>query len=519
MSETTGFRCLAAESRAAPAELVRAVLAAVGAEGLTISRVDLGKIGDTGSRLGRVVQALMGEAEAGRLLREARTVSPDVALAFDAGALAALALIRERKVAETAVIGVVPDLAPARNWGSAADRYLVVDDEAAVLLEEHGVDGARVLVVGPIVPHAWAEAAIQDRAALRAEHKVASDVPVVVVDAAPMTVETVQQLLLQLSLLGRGVFVLFDAGGNAGVAETVRRQVPTFGIRGKLFGETPKAPRLWRTADVVLARPTPKAVHAALALGCPLVALEPDGERQEREANALAERGLGAVAPQLLFVGGALDPFVKDPRRLREAAARVASVARGDGAARVAKLVLGVAQQKDEVIAESAAYVVEPAAEEESSASPPRAKAAAAGEPEDLDDLSELVGDGGDGDGVSSAQRRAAGNQARLRKEVDDARAEATRWDERAKLAREKGDRGLAETAQREADRKRARMHAALQELARVERTPPPPRQAPEDPLAAFKKRMAQSGTAPRSPEEELAELKRKMQGDRGPKR
>ena len=514
MSDAPGLRCLAAESRAAPAELVRAVLAAASADGLEISRVDLGKIGETGSSLGRVVRALMGEAEAGRLLREAQSTSPDVAVAFDAGALAALALVRERKVAETAVVAIVPDLAPARAWASAADRYLVVDDEAAVMLEEQGVDGARILVIGPTVPHAWAEAATQERAAVRAEHKVPSDVPVLVVDAQAFSVETVQQLLLQLSLLGRGVFVLFDTGGNAAAADTVRRQVPTFGIRGKLFGNTPKGPALWRAADVVLARPTTRAIHTALAMGCPLVALEPEGARQEAECNALAERGLGAVAPQLLFVGGALEPYLKDPRRLREAAARVAAIARGDGAARAAQVMLKVARTKQAVIAESAAHVPEPpsAAADDAPPPPPR-KAAAAGDPEDLDDLSELFG------AEDPGARRAAETEARLRKEVDETRADATRWEERARLARERGDRTLADQATREADRKRARMHAALQELARAERTPPPRPKPPEDPLAAFKKQVAQSANAPRSPDDELADLKRRMQQDRGPKR
>jgi UDP-N-acetylglucosamine:LPS N-acetylglucosamine transferase len=503
------WKCLAAESRAAPVELTRAVVAALGADEVTVTRVDLGKMGTTGSRLGRVVQALIGEVEAGRLLREAKSVVPDVAIAFDPGALAALALIRERNVAETAVVGVVPELAPDRAWGSAADRYLAIDDEAAVLLEDHGVDGARVLVVGPIVPHAVAEAATQDRAALRTEHKVPSDVPVVVVDAAGLEADTVGQLLLQLSLLGRGVFVLFDTGSNVAAADVVRRQVPTYGIRGKLFGDTPRAPRLWRTADLVLARPTAKAIHAALALGCPLIALEPKGDAEQREANALVERGLGAVATQLVFVSSALEPYLKQPRRLAEQAARVAALARGDGAARVARIVVDVAKRKQQVIEESAAYAPPPSVDEEQAPPPSRG---AAGEVEDLDDLSEIFGAAES----PNAGRRAANAEARLRKEVEDARNEAARWDERAALARAKGDRSLTEQATREAERKRARMHAALEELARLERQPSVPK-PPEDPLAAFKKKMASSGTAPKSPEDELAALKRKMQD--GPKR
>ena len=102
---------------------------------------------------------------------------------------------------------------------------------------------------------------------------------------------------------------------------------------------------------------------------------------------------------------------------------------------------------------------------------------------------------------------------------LDESRREAERWDERRKLAERQGDRGLAEQATREADRKRARMHSALEELQRLARAPEPPRaRPPEDPLAAFKREMGAGGkgSVPRSLDQELADLKNKMK--KGPR-
>src|SRR5262249_6847367 len=161
------MKVLLAASHAAPPEVVRPVVAALGALDAEVSTVDLGRVGDTSSRLGRVVKAFIGEAEATRLVRELSARRPDVALAFDSGAAAALVLARDRRVSETAVVAVVPGFAADKAWAVAADRFAVVDDEVAVALADLGVDGARVLTLGPIVPQAIHEAAGLRRADVR----------------------------------------------------------------------------------------------------------------------------------------------------------------------------------------------------------------------------------------------------------------------------------------------------------------------------------------------------------------
>jgi phage shock protein A len=58
--------------------------------------------------------------------------------------------------------------------------------------------------------------------------------------------------------------------------------------------------------------------------------------------------------------------------------------------------------------------------------------------------------------------------EGRARRELDDSRAEAEKWEQRKLLAETRGDARLAADAAREADRKRARMHTALEELSRL---------------------------------------------------
>src|SRR5262249_48798248 len=129
--------------------------------------------------------------------------------------------------------------------------------------------------------------------------------------------------------------------------------------------------------------------------------------------------------------------------------------------------------------------------------------APASEEPETAADVEELDGmDFGDADPKRS----------KLEREVIEMQAEYERWEQRRKLAEQKGDRALGEQATRAADRRRARRHAALAERARLGSAPPPP-PPPEDPLAALKRRAAQAGV--KTLEDELAALKERLQAEK----
>jgi UDP-N-acetylglucosamine:LPS N-acetylglucosamine transferase len=267
-------RALLAVSTDTPDELLAPVEAALALE-LEVARVDLGRVSTASGagaleRLDRLVKAVvtLGEGGERRLQRELQAFGPDVAIALDPGAAAALVRERDRAARAVPVIAVVTELAPRPAWAVDADRYVAVDDEAAVALADHGVDGARVHVVGALPRHAWGRAGRADRAALRAKFKLPAGEPVALVFAARLGAETLAQVALQLSLLKKSPYVLFDAGDDTDAAAQLRRQVPPLGLKAKLFGQIADAPELWRAADVVLARPRPRAVHETLACGC-----------------------------------------------------------------------------------------------------------------------------------------------------------------------------------------------------------------------------------------------------------
>ena len=458
---------LVVTSAGAPSGAVVPVLAALEAAGLRVRAIDVGGAGGGGGGMAdRVRRALLGENAERRLRRELEASPPDAAVVFDPHAALALTVARDQVQNPAPVIAVVGELEPAPAWAlTDADRFVAVDELAAVALADAGVEGDRILVVGAIGERAFADAATHERTALRTRFKLAGKV--VLVEVAGLGPETAGQLAMQLSLLdgSEQITFLFDAATDADSAAVIRRQVPALGLRGKLFGQTADAALLWRAADVVIARPRPEVVARVMLAGAKLVAIIDDsitGAARASAALELRKRALPATAMLLLASRARrrvrradAEPDARrrrQPRRYRRGRRR-----RAPGGDRRAPRDRD-GRARDRVRAASAA------------ASAAAASIAAAG------DLEDLGGGGGvpDLDAVPDAAELARlrtevkARVAELTKAMMTARTAATDFDAQAKSPGKSGDDAAA--LSRKADGERARMHSLLGELATLER-------------------------------------------------
>ncbi|HEU4733977.1 MAG TPA: hypothetical protein VFT22_39065 [Kofleriaceae bacterium] len=464
-------------SAGAPSAAVVPVLAAIEAAGMRVRAIDVGGAGGGGAGVAdRVRRALLGEGAERRLRKELEMTPPDAAVVFDPHAALALTVARDQVQNPAPVIAVVADLEPSEAWAETdADRFVAVDELAAVALADAGVEGERILVVGAIGERAFAEAAAEDRAALRARFRLPGPGgrepggKLALVEVAGLGPELTGQLALQLSLLdgGDAITWLFDAAGDAEAAAVLRRQVPSLGLRAKLFGATTDAARLWRAADVIIARPRPEVISRVLLIGGKLVALVDDNiAGSARAALGLEARKRAVSAKGLLLLSSALDQaFTGAPQP-----------GTGDGADHIADIVAAVAGDRRGIIDErrlAAQAATRDRVRAASAAASAVAQAAAM--PGELEDLGGAPPD--------PAPVPDAAELARLRSEVQRRVVEMTRSmaaarDQAAKLgdeasaarARDPSDAsGEVAQLERRADAERAKMHALLAELATLD--------------------------------------------------
>ena len=558
---------LVVTSSGSPPSAVVPVLAALEAAGMRVRAIDVGGAGGGGGAItDRVRRALLGEGAERKLKRELEQSPPDATVVFDPHAALALTVARDQATNPAPVVAVVSELEPAAAWAQTdADRFVAVDELAAVALADAGVEGDRILVVGAIGERAFADAGAQDRMGVRSRFKLSGKLALV--EVAGLGAEITGQLALQLSLLdaNESITFLFDAAGDVDAAAVLRRQVPTLGLRGKLFGVSADAPLLWRAADVIVARPRPETVARVLLVGGKLVALiddqVPGGAKLatalEARKRAISARGLLMLASAMDSAFGGTPPHATD-----------------DGADHVADIVAAVAGDKRGVIDErrAAAYGATRDRVRAASAAA-QSVAATTAMPGELEDL----GGGGGNDSAPDAssipdkvelerlRSEVARRVAEMSRSMAAARDAATDLADKAKGATARGAADEAAQLDRKADAERARMHSMLAELANLEselkeleraiekvkdmpspprasastssspssdRVNPGPRISIEDQLAALKKntggggggpppRATSSGPAPKptnSPppkrthvDDDLAALKKKM--------
>jgi hypothetical protein len=520
----TAPHVLIVTSSAAEPAVVVPVLAACEAAGMRVRAIDLGAVGG-GGLPDRMRRVLLGETAERRLRKEIDANPPDVAVGFDPFTTAALTTARDAVTNPAPVIGVVGELEPGRGWGETnADRVCAIDDHAAVALAEAGVEADRIVVVGPVGEYAFAAAGAEARAALQARFAIATRA--VVVEVAGLGAEATGALALQLSLadVSERLTYLFDAAGDVDAAAVLRRQVPMLGLRAKLFGASADAARTWRAGDVVVARPTARAIARAQLIGARMIGLLDDpAEAGARALKALEARGAGAAAPSPLLVASAIEAALAAPP-LAPAP---------DGAGQIAEVVWTVGADKRAVLEEGRAEARAATHERlRSATSAATAAARAAAMPGDLEDLG----------GAAAPPPPPAADLAAVRAEAVTRKAELVRAVEAARRAADLAT-GAGDATRAEAER--SAMHRMLGELATLDRelaaldaaavaaraagattaaasaaasaaatSPPPPRPTapPRDPLADLKaKAAAANQRSSATLDDELAALKRRM--------
>ncbi len=215
-------------SSGADSAAVVPVLAALEAADVKVRAIDVGAVGSDGSGVGdRLRRAILGESVERRLRREIEAAPPDVAVVFDPYAAIAMTVVRDAAAMPMPVVAVVGALAPGAAWAQTdADRFLAVDDGAAVTLADHGVEAERILVVGAFGEFGFVAAARDSRDALRKRFNLVGRV--VTIAICGMSPDVVGQLLLQLSLFNGadGTTFLFDAGSDADAAAARPESAP-----------------------------------------------------------------------------------------------------------------------------------------------------------------------------------------------------------------------------------------------------------------------------------------------------
>ncbi len=247
-----------------------------------------------------------------RFLRKAR---PDVVVCTHFMPLELLGTHRSRHTPPVPLYGVVTDFAVHSLWAAPrVDRYFVASEEAARQLARRGQPAERISVTGiPVDP---VFSVVRPVPEVRTELGLRPDLPVVLVLCGGFGVGPVTDLLRTFRDEPFAAQVVVVTGRNEALrleAETIGR---TASMPVRVEGFVTNMHAWLNAADLLVSKPGGLTTAEALAMGKPMVIVEPIPGQEQRNAEMLLEEGAAVRLFEAADASWKIRALVGDPIRL-----------------------------------------------------------------------------------------------------------------------------------------------------------------------------------------------------------
>ncbi|MBI3072570.1 MAG: hypothetical protein HYY84_10690 [Deltaproteobacteria bacterium] len=401
------------------------------------------------------------------------------------------------------IVTIVTDFHVHETWVQrGVTLYVVGTDRLTPILVKRGLRPEQVRAFGIPVANSFSPEA-KNVAALKARFKLDATKPVALFLLKGLESDFVERAIFQVSLLNRPTEILFNTAGNDALAAVLRRSSNTYGVRAKMFGFVDNLDDYIAVADVVTTKPGGSTSAECLALGVPLLLVQPIPGQEERNANFLVEHGAGKRVTNVLTLGAELEVLLGGGGEMTRMRERAKSLGRPNAANELAQLLLDVTADPEKFLkleeppehpSRRTSPTPEPSPRPPAAPPEPKAPTAQAKEPGELEEIGESwTSPAADTHSatrgrrttdarapVTSAPITASPRATReylagliliekdLARRVEEAREEVEKWDKRAALATTHGDTHLVNEASRRLDDARRSQTSYANELDRI---------------------------------------------------
>ena len=270
-------------------------------------------------------------------------VQPDAILCTHPIPLGALAVMRRQLRFRCPLVGVLTDFAPHSFWlHPGVDQYYVATREMAAIMVDQGVAPYQVHVTGIPIRGSFAEPT--DRTAAAGALGLDPTRPTVLLMGGGLGMGPMREMVVEACRVPLPAQLLVVTGHNRRVFEQLQpltAQAFRSEASVRLFGYVPQIHTLMAASDVLVSKAGAVTASEALAIGLPMLLLQPIPGHEERNQAALVAAGAaralrnpGEVAPALLRL--LTDPH--EGEAMRDAARLMG---RADAAALVVRHVIG----------------------------------------------------------------------------------------------------------------------------------------------------------------------------------
>lgn len=202
-------------------------------------------------------------------------------------------------------------------------EYFVATEKMKYKLLRHGIAPERIIETGiPVDPVFYQEKSAQE---LKKKYRLPADRPVLLVLAGGQGLAKTEQVVRDLFALKRPVSIVAIAGSNKKLEGDLSALRPPRRVALTVVGWTDAIDEYMRLADIILTKPGGMTTTECIALGKPMIAVQPIPGQEEHNAEYVLEHNFGRVAhsdeDMLYYAEAMLDgalAFAKKPKPLPE---------------------------------------------------------------------------------------------------------------------------------------------------------------------------------------------------------
>jgi processive 1,2-diacylglycerol beta-glucosyltransferase len=295
------------------------------------------------------MRLMLDRMNTGPLVRQIKKFKPDITICTHFLPSEILShLIKHGKV-DTQLSVAVTDYHVHAMWLSRIfHHYFVANEESRVQLENIGFPPERISVSGipidPVFSEPW------DRAALRAQHALRDDAPLLLVSAGALGVSAAERIVEVLGQLTMPVQVVVVCGKNEKLKQTVQQQLARGSapehLSFRVLGYTNAMDQWMKSADLYIGKPGGLTTAEAMSCGLPMVIYQPIPGQEERNSDFLLENGAAVKCNQLTTMAYKVDMLLRDEERRAKMRRRALALGRPDAAVQVIQTLINELQSE-----------------------------------------------------------------------------------------------------------------------------------------------------------------------------
>ena len=237
------------------------------------------------------------------------------------------------------LIGVVTDFAAHSYWlYDNVDMYAVPTVEVRASLVDHGIERDRVKVLGIPINPAFTEH--YDKVESRVRFGLAPDLPVVLIMGGGQGLGPIKDIVRELEKTHASFQVVVVTGINRILKRSLERRVSGCAKPLTVLGYVDNMPDLMSAADMLITKPGGLSTTEALALGLPLLIVQPLPGQETKNAQFLMRKRAALIADNNAMAATIVQDLAKHPAKLRAMGENARHLSRRDSALAIAREIL-----------------------------------------------------------------------------------------------------------------------------------------------------------------------------------